>query len=188
MTNREENRYNMFKSVKAVLDANTVVTSTIHVFEETITELHEKIEAIKTTDIEFLNSTSGKTSVVRVKEDEVMKAFLPVKSALYDYAVKEKDEELKSLAGISESKLKRLRDSEQRLKIKSIYDTAVLNTANLQAYRITAETLSALGGKITALENCGACSLRPGRESRQTRQRRRDNSPATASAIGMLHT
>ncbi|MFA6978189.1 MAG: hypothetical protein WC209_02610 [Ignavibacteriaceae bacterium] len=156
MTNREENRYNMFKAVEAVLAANTVVTSTIPVFEETITGLHEKIEAIKATDIEFTNATSGKTSVVHVKEDEVMKAFLPVKSALYDYAVKEKDEELKSLAGISESKLKRLRDSERRLKIKSIYDTAVLNTANLQAYGITAETLSALGGKITALENSAA--------------------------------
>jgi len=153
MTNREENRYNMFKAVKAVLDANTTLTETIPVFAETITGLHNQIEAIKATDIAFTNSTSGKASVVHVKEEEVMKAFLPVKSALYAYAVKMKDEELKSLSGISESKLKRLRDSEQVLKIKSIYDTAVMNSANLQPYGITAETLTALGNKLAALED-----------------------------------
>ncbi|MFA6596610.1 MAG: hypothetical protein WCS69_02735 [Ignavibacteriaceae bacterium] len=156
MTNREENRYNMFNSVKAVLDANTNVTSTIPVFEETIAELRGLIEEVKTTDIEFNNSTTGKASVVHAKEEELMKVFLPVKSALYTYAVVKKDEELKALTEISESKLKRMRDSEQLLKIKSIYEKAVAQTANLQAYGITAETLSTLSDKITALENSAA--------------------------------
>ncbi len=153
MTNHEVNIFNMMSAVQAVLTENEAFTAEIPVFAETITDFSASLEAIKATDMAYKNATPGKTQEKHNAEEEVMKELLPIKSALYMLAVKQKDEELKALAGISGYGLQQLREIDFMQKSMAICNAAEARTADLVPYNITLEKITLLTTKINNLNN-----------------------------------
>ncbi|KAF0138811.1 MAG: hypothetical protein FD122_3693 [Stygiobacter sp.] len=150
MNRYETNKYNMFKAVNAVFEQNSSVTTEYPALGEALTGFNSVIAEIDATDKKYITSTDGKTVTKNLLEDELIGEVLPVKSALYAYAVKTKNEELKVLTVESESALKRMRDPEFLRKAELIKAEAQKHLADLAPYKISEATLAELQEKIEA--------------------------------------
>ena len=150
MNRHEANKLNMLKAVNAVLEGNLIVVTEYLALSEAATELKTKIAEINAIDNKFSTSIDGKTSTKNLFEDELIEDLMPVKAALYAYAVRNKNEELKVLTKESESTLKRMRDPEFLQKAELIKTEAQKHLTDLVAYKITETDLTELQEKITA--------------------------------------
>ena len=150
MKRHEANKLNMLKAVNAVLESSTTIVAEYPALSEAAIELKSKIAEINAIDMKFSTSIDGKTSTKNMLEDELIEDLMPVKAALYAYAVKNKNEELKMLTKESESTLKRMRDPEFLQKAELIKTEAQKHLADLAAYKITEAVLTELQEKITA--------------------------------------
>ena len=150
MKRHEANKLNMLKAVNAVLESSTTIVTEYPALSEAATELKTKIAEINAIDNKFSTSIDGKTSTKNMLEDELIEDLMPVKAALYAYAVRNKNEELKTLTKESESTLKRMRDPEFLQKAELIKTEAQKHLADFAAYKITEAVLTELQEKITA--------------------------------------
>ncbi|KAF0140046.1 MAG: hypothetical protein FD122_2807 [Stygiobacter sp.] len=150
MKRHEANKLNMLKAVNAVLESSITIVSEYPALSEAATELKTKIAEVNAIDNKFSTSIDGKTSTKNMLEDELIEDLMPVKAALYAYAVRNKNEELKTLTKESESTLKRMRDPEFLQKAELIKTEAQKHLADLAAYKITEAVLTELQEKITA--------------------------------------
>ncbi len=150
MKRHEANKLNMLKAVNAVLESSTTIVTEYPALSDAATEFKTKIAEINAIDKKFSTSIDGKTSTKNMLEDELIEDLMPVKAALYAYAVRNKNEELKVLTKESESKLKRMRDPEFLQKAELIKTEAQKHLTDLVAYKITETVLTELQEKITA--------------------------------------
>ena len=150
MKRHEANKLNMLKAVNAVLEGNITIVTEYPALGEAATELKTKIAEINAIDNKFSTSIDGKTSTKNMLEDELIEDLMPIKAALYAYAVRNKNEELKTLTKESESTLKRMRDPEFLQKAELIKTEAQKHLTDLAAYKITEAVLTELQEKITA--------------------------------------
>lgn len=150
MNRHETNKFNMFKAVTAVFEQNSSAAAEYPALGETFTQFKGVLAEIDATDKKFITSIDGKTITKNLLEDELIDELMPVKAALYAYAVKNKNEELKALTGDSESALKRMRDPEFLKKGELIKGEASKHLADLAVYKITEALLTELQGKIDA--------------------------------------
>jgi hypothetical protein len=153
MNRYETNKYNMFKAVTAVFEQNSSIISGYPALGEVLSEFTSVIGEIDATDKKYITSTDGKTATKNLLEDELIEEILPVKAALYAYAVKNKNEELKVITMESESALKRMRDPEFLRKAELIKAEAQNHLTFLADYKITEASLSCLQEKIEAFGN-----------------------------------
>jgi len=140
----------MFKAVSAVFEQNSSVTAEYPALGETLALFKNALTEIDATDKKFITSIDGKTVAKNLLEDELIDEVMPVKAALYAYAVKNKNEELKALTVQTEAALKRMRDPEFLKKAELIKAEAVKHLADLATYKITEALLADLQEKIDA--------------------------------------
>lgn len=152
MTNHESNTRNMYNSVIGVYKKNQSVFAGYPAIAECETEFEGYVGEIENLNSQYENSTSGKTSKKNSFIDVLVTAVVPVKSALYAYAVKNKLEELKAKTSLTESELKHLPVAELLHNCKIYLSEARTNLSALANYNVTDAKLTALETKIGELK------------------------------------
>jgi gas vesicle protein len=142
----------MFNSVIGVYVKNQSVFAGYPAITECETELEGNAKEIVNINSQYMNATSGKTNKKNSFFDTLIAAAVPVKSALYAYAVRNKMEELKAKTSLTESDLKRLSVSELLTYCNTYLTEARTNLTALANYKITAEKLNVLETKINDLK------------------------------------
>ena len=150
LNKHQENKLSTYEGVLNILKGNQDKTSAVPVFVDSIGELDSIVSKIKIKAAEKAEATSGKTSAKYLAEDELIGLLLQVAASLVIRGRREKEMALKESAYVTESGLRRMRDTELSTKANSIYELAVSRAADLQTFGVTAEKLTALKGNIEA--------------------------------------
>ncbi|MCX6149223.1 MAG: hypothetical protein NTX22_01720 [Ignavibacteriales bacterium] len=124
MNIKQTNKVNMFERVAAYLALfkTKIVYSTA--FQEAINSLEELTEAIWAKDNEKSGATSGKIDTKTQSGAALVTQTLKVTAALFLWGKKNKNDEIKALAGIKKSEFNGLRDAQKVNKAKAIYEAA----------------------------------------------------------------
>jgi len=149
MKRKEANRNNMRKTLEAVFSENRLIIDEYPALMESVTRLGIVLGEIDGLDKQFITSVDGKTSTKNLIEDELIEELMPVKAALYAYAVRSKNEELRVLAKDSESTLRRIPDAELLKKTELITAEAEKHKTDLADYKITEEVITELKSKTS---------------------------------------
>lgn len=152
MNKREENKYSMYKAVLSNLNANESVVNSISAFADAKNQLEGLIGSIEAKEMEFNTKAQGKGMVKNSGRKEMMRTLLNIVNAMYVYSNRANKKELSELAKVTESQLKRMRDTLLANYAKSVYSAAQNEAANLADFGIEPEHLSELNTKITEYE------------------------------------
>ncbi len=150
MKRREMNKKNTINALNAVFTENAVIVDGYPALKEGAAGLRRVTGEIDELDKKFITSVDGKTSSKNLLEEELIEHLMPVKAALYAYAVRSKNEELRVLTKESESGLRKMPDPELLKKAELIIGESQKNLPDLASYKITAEVITELQEKITA--------------------------------------
>ena len=148
MTKNQENKNNMFKGVDAHLDKNAGIVGTITAFAQAAAELKNIISQISEKTGKKQTSTSGKTMTKSDRKDELIDMVMLVASGLTAYANKNKLQEVKAIAAVTESKLERSRDTLVKEKAVQIYKLAQDHIGPLGDFGVTQAMVDELKQKI----------------------------------------
>lgn len=149
MNKNQENKLTMYEAVSTLLKDNAAIVSSVVAMQSAATTLASSIQRIKDKGQEKTTVTAGKTQTKREAEDALVLAALEIAAALFAYARRTKNNELKEIADVTETKLRRMRDTELGAKAKTIHQRANAEVANLGDYSVTAEKLAELQTLIT---------------------------------------
>ncbi|MCL5266792.1 MAG: hypothetical protein M1469_01655 [Bacteroidetes bacterium] len=152
MNKGQEDRATMHKAVDTLLDANADKTAEIPAFEITKTNFKADVAELNGELLVYGNVAAGKTQVKWDAEDSLIFALLPIASALKVVAKREKDPELAEKASVTETSLRRLRDTELVTRGKLIHAEALKIVTELATFNITPEVLTGLSAKIEAYD------------------------------------
>ena len=152
MTNHESNTLNMYNAVIGVYVKNQSVLAGYPAIAECETELEGYSRDIVYINSQYETATSGKTTKKNSFVDTLITVAVPVKSALYAYASKNKLEELKAKTSFTEADLKRLSVTELLTQCTIYLTEARANLSALANYNVTEAKLTALEAKIGELK------------------------------------
>jgi hypothetical protein len=150
MTNNQENKLTMYEAVQSLLDANSDKTTAVPAFAGTIAKLKGTLQGIKSKATEVEGASAGKVATKNQAEDELLNVLMPVSSALFVLGGAQKDLELKEKANVSESALRKMRDTELVGKASLLLSLANQRAKALGGYGISPEMLTDLEGKISS--------------------------------------
>jgi len=157
MNQHEENKFNMYNAVEAVFKSNASIVAELPALGEVHIDLKGLVVEIDSKNGELLKATDGKTSIKSKAIDELIGAILPVANAAAAYATRNKLLELKALADVTETRLKRLSHAELPVRVRNIKVGAQGVLAALASYGITQANLDLVDAKLagmkTAAEN-----------------------------------
>ena len=152
MNKAQENKLTMHESVDSLLNNNAEKTAEIPAFDVSITSFRADLAELKKKSLVYENATAGKSESKWSAEDDLIESLLPVASALNVIAMRNKNPELREIANVTETFLRRLRDTELVSKSKAVLAAGNENAAELVKFGITAERITDLGAKIDAYE------------------------------------
>lgn len=152
MTTKELNKFNMFKNVLNILEQNNAVFNGTKAFDEAFKELKTAYELAVEKSEGHLHLMLGKTSAKTQGLDELIKVILPVSSAFYAFASKEKNMPLKEMASLTESKLKKMRTIEITQWVNIAYKAFDEHINKLGDYGLSKANIDDLKKKIAEFE------------------------------------
>ncbi|MFA6978815.1 MAG: hypothetical protein WC209_05775 [Ignavibacteriaceae bacterium] len=152
----EENKLEMFESVKAVLNKNKTAVDTLPALVEAQTEFADLIADIIKTDKEYGTATVGKVAVKNSVENELIDVLLPLKGALASLARKTKNTELALLVKFTKTDLQRLGDTDLKNKVSTILEIVEANKTTLANYNVNDAEINGLKEKAAAFNNATA--------------------------------
>lgn len=153
MTKREINKFIMYKSLMTVLDQNREKIKEIEGIKTIAEELAGAISGISETDTRFKSLSKGAASVKYSSKDSLISAVLKTGNVLYVYAKRAGNLPLKEKSELTESGLKRLRDSELLQTVKIIIENAEQTAAEISSFHKTFnDELKNLKEQFTAFE------------------------------------
>ncbi|MBN2402296.1 MAG: hypothetical protein JXN64_07830 [Spirochaetes bacterium] len=147
MEKRLENKLTMYEGVVSLLKDNQDMVNIVPGFTEAAAGLSSALADIKTKSIEADKASTGKTAAKQGAREELTTELLPVCSALYIFGRKQKKTEISERADISESGLRKMRDTELGLFGKDIAELAGTVAADLAFAGITGEKIESLSAK-----------------------------------------
>lgn len=152
MIKREENKYSMYQGITQVLEDQKETIAKIPAFALSMTDFNGVLEQISDRDKKYQTISKGATAAKDEAEDKLVEAVIAVSSALYVYGRRNKNDELKAVAKITPSSLKKMRDSDLLQKAKTIHENAVANQQSLPDFGVTQADVEDLKAKVTAFE------------------------------------
>jgi hypothetical protein len=152
MTNKQHNRYRMYKTVTDWLAEHRDMVQTMPALVIDVDRLHALIVSLEENVAVQETVAVGKTSQKTEKRQSLILALRPVRAALNAYAQHTGDAELREITGFSESSLRNLRQKLILDKAQHIYDRATSLTARLADFAISASELEALRNAIAAFD------------------------------------
>jgi hypothetical protein len=108
------------------------------------------VEGIKRKSSELEGPGMGKVAAKVQAEDQLVGALIPIASALFVHAGARKDPELKQKSDISETALRRVRDTELVAKASSLLKTANQYASALGDFGVTPAMLTECQSKLDA--------------------------------------
>jgi hypothetical protein len=153
MTDNQENKLTMYEAVQTLLDANGDKTAGYSAFAGAVGRFGSTVDAIKGKSTELEGAGMGKVAAKNQAEDELVGALIPIASALFVHAGASKDPELKQKADISETDLRRVRDTELVARASSLLKTANQYASALGDFGVTAAKLAECQSKIDAFNS-----------------------------------
>lgn len=153
MNKRQENKLTMYEGVLTFFSANADTINNVPMLKDSVVGFNSIITALRLKSTEAENASTGKTAVKSQAEDNLVSLLLPVASGLFVYARKQNKNELKEKARITETILRRLRDTELASKGDLIASLATEQIANLTPAGITDTMIADLKAKVQAYRN-----------------------------------
>ena len=150
MNKQLENRLTMYEGLLSLLQSNMDKINAVGGFAEAVNELSGVIGEVKAKSAEVDKATVGKTTGKYDAEDALVSELIPVCSALYVYGRKQNNPEIKERVDISESKLRKMRDTELAAYGVAIADLATVSSRGLAGYGITEDKIDSLRAKAQA--------------------------------------
>jgi hypothetical protein len=148
MNKRLENRLTMYEGLLALLRLNEAKTRSIAPFAEAVAALEAIIIELKQKSLEVDIVAVGKLEVKCGAAEALEVALLAFCSAIYILGRKLKDVELQQRVNISETKLRRMRDTELASFGTAVYDLARSHAEPLAGMGLTAEKIADLRAKV----------------------------------------
>lgn len=157
MNKRMENKLTMYEGVNVLFRDNTATVDSIPTLKESVERFKTTLASIPLKVSEVNNASTGKAAVKNQLEDELVTLLLPIAAGLYISAKKQNNVELMEKVRITESGLRKYRDTDLANKATSIATFAEANTQSLVAACITDVMIAALKAKAQAyLTSVGA--------------------------------
>ncbi len=144
-----ENKLTMFEAVDSVLKENSAKYATLAALAEAATSFDGLVVQIRSKSTEVITATAGKSQGKWDAEDLLLDTLVPVAAALSAYATKTGDTAMKDTCTISETKLRRMRDTDLVARATAIHQHGTAGEG-LAAYGVTTEMLAALKQRIDA--------------------------------------
>lgn len=141
MNNSEINKYNMYKSVISLLKEFETIANSTKALAKAVSDFESVVAQIKSTDEEYQSSSAGIMLNKKKAEEDLLKKFLPIKSAVYAYALNNQDNELLSLTDVPDSSITRMRETEFIQQISSMLNVFLKNSHKFEDYGISADSL-----------------------------------------------
>lgn len=142
MTDKQENKRSMYIAVQKVCNANNSVWSGLPAFVDAFGNFENTIADIDTQRQIQEGKTTGITENKQKEEDEMIQISLEVAAAVYAYASKIGDNELRDKVSYSPSYLRKSRDTILKDICQVIHDEADKVIANLADYGKTPADLT----------------------------------------------
>ncbi len=145
---REENKFTMFRTVNGHLVNNPTVVDSIPVFRLSADLFEAKLMAIADKNGEYLSLTAGKTILKDEAEDALVGTLLGLASTLSLFAEINGKRDLQEIVNITESSLRRMRDTDLLNKGQEIVSHIEINKDDLDDFGITDEVLAKAKGCV----------------------------------------
>ncbi len=113
-------------------------------------DIETLVQQIKDKGRDKREATAGKTEKKQQAEDAMILALVKVASGLYSFARRTKKSEVAAIADVTESQLRKIRDTEVVSMATSIHTSALANVAALADYGVTPAVLTDLQTKTAA--------------------------------------
>lgn len=152
MDARSENTLSMFFTTNVALTDNAVLWSDKPAFVRAVTRFREGVTALNGLVQERNASTKPVTADKRAALDALVFRTLTVAGELVAYAAEEDDRELLLQASVTESRLRRTRDTELAASCRGIHQLAQVHLADLVDFEVDAAVLADLLAKIESYE------------------------------------
>ena len=153
MDKRENDRFQMFKSVEEFLQAHAEVTKDIPGFQPSFKDFQESLANISKKDNEYQIIAEGSTADKEAAEDEMIETLVKLCSLIYVFARRTKNEQLKAISKVTQSGLKYMRDADLLQRAKALYEAMLENKVAMEPYQLTQEHIDDLKAKIDTYEN-----------------------------------
>ncbi len=148
MNKIQENKRTMYEAILALMTANAAKIAAMPAFAASETSFRNVVAQIEGKSQEYNHATTGKVNVKREAEAALITETLAMAAALFAYARKQKNAELKAKATVTESVLRLMRDTERVTQANAILGLVNANLQALADYGITQEKATAYQGKI----------------------------------------
>jgi hypothetical protein len=150
MNKNHENKLTMYMGVASVLGENSSKTATLPALEESITKFGNVIGAIERKAKEIDAVATGKTVLKTECEDQLMDDLMPAVSALSAYAHTTGETVLAVKSNVSETGIRRLRDTEIIAKATGLMELVEANVEKLKDYGVMGATVTTIRNRIDA--------------------------------------
>lgn len=148
MDSLQEAKFNMYRAVEALCDANASIVETIVAFRVAFREFKAKIAEIIAADQQKSTILTG----IAVDKAQLKQALCQqsanIAGAIFAFAATTANNELKQQMNVSLSKLQKTSDNQLAARCQNIHDAGAANTDALADYGITAAMLTALQAAI----------------------------------------
>jgi hypothetical protein len=131
MRKKLENRLTMYEGLMTLLQDNADKAQSVTGFAASVSDFGSVVDELKEKYIETERATAGKTSHKYDSEDALVDCLPGVCSVLYVYGRKQNNREIMERADISESRLRRMRDTDLASYGADIANMAEANSAGL---------------------------------------------------------
>jgi len=148
MLKTQENKFTMIESVFSFLEDNQAVFAHIDEIVEHKDALKSKRDEISNKEDERMNVKKGKRESKVTTRNQVSQLAAAVSGAVYAFAKKTNNIELREKSDLTLNDLLKIRDSELPITLNAIKDMAAENVNSLSGYGVTAATLSELEIRI----------------------------------------
>lgn len=144
-----ENKLTMYGAVVSLLEANAAKIGPLTALTDQLTDLKDRIAAIKEKDTLANTASKGNASAKAADRIALMEDALTIVSALSAYGASTNDERLIELSAYNKSRLYGLRDTQLAIDVANIKSLADANSASLAGYGITPAMITELETKLT---------------------------------------
>jgi hypothetical protein len=138
MNKSMEDKRTMFEAILSLLSANMTAIALITGFTDAVNFFKGLLEKIDLKAKERDEMTAGKTAVKHATEQTLIEAIMKAASAVFLFARKTNDLQLKEKANVLESSLNRMRDTDLATKGEAVLNLVQQYATQLVAFGVTA--------------------------------------------------
>jgi hypothetical protein len=149
MTKNEENRLTMYKSVHSFLQENATATSAIPILTTLGGELGRIITEIEQLHSAHQSVAKGRAAEKEAIEDRMIEQLVATAAGLYVWAVQQSNMNVRDVAKVTPSALKRMRDTELLVRAQTISQYLEQSLSELADYGVTTAMVERLKSTIT---------------------------------------